>query len=97
MQLDMSLEAMLLSCSSKSPQIRSVMLAAIASTIWLIWSSRNALRFDNICFSFEGITKNVVAAVRLSDSMVQGRLFFHDQDSLILRSFNISGRPSPLD
>lgn len=91
----MSLENLLLTCSPHNPQIHTVMLAGVISVIWQIWSSWNALRFENPKHSFEGIIKNTKVVVQISNSVGNARLSLKDRGSPSFTTLHIQPQPAP--
>lgn len=89
-----SLVSILSICSRNwSSQLQEVISAAVVIVIWTIWYCRNKLRFDNKSCTFQSAINLIVSNVSLSGNLGKGILSSSIQDLLILRAFNIAGRP----
>lgn len=72
-------------------QLKDVIVAAIINILWVIWSCRNKVRFDNKKASFQSAISIIYASISLSGNLSKKQLSSSIEELTIQNSFGVAG------
>lgn len=93
--IDQSSISSILSIHDKkwSGQIRDIILSAIIHIIWVLWFSRNQLRYNDKIISTNRAIQLVSACISLSGNVLSGKTSSSIEDFKIFKHFSVSIHP----
>lgn len=77
-----------------SSQLQYMISVAIINVIWIIWYSRNKIRFQNSSVRIAAARNMVIAAVSTSGKLTGGSMYNSVEELSILHFFKVPGHSS---
>lgn len=78
---------------SWSPQVKEVFRAAVINIIWVIWFSRNQIRFNNKAVTYQAAINMVLASTSLSSNCTTAHMHSTVAELAIMKHFKVDGHP----